>query len=93
MMILKHMKTLKKMLHAKEMIPQRHFKNNYKLNGIDLSKQEVLDADPIAIQQINFTGKLDQAGNKTIFFSLEWAKELIWTFCKELWQSCKCVVQ
>ena len=29
---------------------------------IDLSKQQKLDADPKAIQQINFTGNLDQAG-------------------------------
>ena len=27
--------------------------------AIDLSKQEALDADPKAIQQINFTGYLD----------------------------------
>ena len=29
--------------------------------GIDLSKQQKLDADPKAIQQINFTGNLDRA--------------------------------
>ena len=27
--------------------------------AIDLSKQQALDADPKAIQQINFTGNLD----------------------------------
>ena len=31
--------------------------------AIDLSKQEALDADPRAIQQINFTGNLDRAEN------------------------------
>ena len=36
--------------------------------AIDLSKQQALDADPKAIQQINFTENLDQAGNKTMFF-------------------------
>ena len=30
----------------------------YKLIAIDLSKQQNLDADPKAIQQINFTGNL-----------------------------------
>ena len=43
--------------------------------AIDLSKQQVLDADPRAIQQINFTANLDREGNKTIFFVIEEAKE------------------
>ena len=42
---------------------------------IDLSKQQTLDADPKARQQINFTGNLDQARNKTMFFIIEEAKE------------------
>ena len=36
-----------------------YFKETYKLIPIDLSKQQVLDANPNAIQQINFTGNLD----------------------------------
>ena len=32
------------------------------------------------IQQINFTGNLDQAGNKTMFFIIEEAKETIVDF-------------
>ena len=43
--------------------------------AIDLSKQQVLDADPRAIQQINFTANLDRAGNTTMFFIIEEAKE------------------
>ena len=43
--------------------------------AIDLSKQQVLDADPKAIQQINFTANLDRAGNKIIYFILEEAKQ------------------
>ena len=31
--------------------------------AIDLSKQQSLDSDPRAIQQINFTVNLDRAGN------------------------------
>ena len=36
-----------------------HFKNYYKMIAVDLSKQQVLDDDPKAIQQINFTTNLD----------------------------------
>ena len=53
------------------------FKENYKVIAIDLSKQQVLDADPRAIQQINFTANLDRAGNKTIFFIIGRAKETV----------------
>ena len=40
----------------------------YKVITVDLSKQQALDAEPKAIQQINFTGNLEQAGNTTMFF-------------------------
>ena len=43
--------------------------------AIDLSKQQALDAGPGAIQQINFTASLDRAGNTTVFFIIEEAKE------------------
>ena len=36
--------------------------------AIDLSKQQALDADPTAIQQINFIRNLERAANKTMFF-------------------------
>ena len=49
--------------------------------ALDLSKQKALDADPRAIQQINFTANLDRAGNRRIYFILEDAKEI---FHKEL---------
>ena len=42
--------------------------------AIDLSKQQALDADSRAIQQINFTANLDRAGNTTMFFIIEEAK-------------------
>ena len=44
---------------------------------IYLSKRQALDADPKAIQQINFTGNLDQIGNTTMFFIIEEAKETV----------------
>ena len=43
--------------------------------AINLSKQQALDADPKAIQQINFTANLDRAGNTAMFFTIEEAKE------------------
>ena len=46
----------------------------------DLSKQQVLDADPRDIQQINFTANLDRAENKTMFFIIEEAKETMLDF-------------
>ena len=48
-----------------------YFKDHYKLIAIDLSKQQALDADPTAIQQINFAANLDRVGNKTMFFITE----------------------
>ena len=47
--------------------------------AVDLSKQ-VLDADPRAIQQINFAANLDRAGNTRIYFVLEEARETILDF-------------
>ena len=57
-----------------------YFENTYKMIAVDLSKQQALDADPRAIQQINFTANLDRAGNKRVYFILEEAKETILDF-------------
>ena len=57
-----------------------YFKDYYKMIAIDLSKQQVLDADPRAIQQINFTANLDRAGNTTMLFIIEEAKETVFEF-------------
>ena len=57
-----------------------YFKENYKMIAIDLSKQQALDADPRAIQQINFTANLDRAGNTAMFFIIEEAKETVLDF-------------
>ena len=48
--------------------------------AVDLSKQQALDADPKAIQQINFTANLDRAGNTTMLFIIEEAKETVFEF-------------
>ena len=57
-----------------------YFKENYKIIAIDLSRQNELDAHPRAIEQINFTVNLYRAGNTTIFFITEEAKETIFEF-------------
>ena len=57
-----------------------YFNENYKLIAIDLSKQQALDADPRAIQQINFTANLDRAGNTTMLFITEQVKETVLNF-------------
>ena len=49
---------------------------------VDLSKQQALDADPKAIQQINVIANLDRAENTRIYFILEEAKETIFEFSK-----------
>ena len=41
----------------------------------DLNKKEGRDADPTAIQQINFTVNLDKARNTTMFFIIEKTKD------------------
>ena len=52
--------------------------------AIDSSKQQALDADPKAIQKINFTGNLhrgeDVNDNTTTFFITEEANETILDF-------------
>ena len=55
-----------------------------KLIAINLSKQQAVDADPKAIQEINFTGNINRVkdvnDNKTKFFIAEEANETILDF-------------
>ena len=56
------------------------FDKGYKLVAVDLSKQKELDADPRAIQQIEFKYMLGT--NSTIYWVLEKSKETILEFYK-----------
>ena len=56
------------------------FKKYYQMIAVDLNKQEVLDADPKAIQQINFTANLDRVNNTRFYLILEEAKETVFEF-------------
>ena len=59
------------------LLDYNYFKKCYKMIAVDLCKQQALDADPKAIQQINFATNLDRVGNKRIYFILEEAKETV----------------
>ena len=59
-----------------------YFKKYYKFIVIDLSKQQKLDADPKAIQQLIFIGNLDRAEGSTMFFIIEEVKEAVLDFSK-----------
>ena len=47
---------------------------------LNLSKQQALDADPKAIQQINFMTNLERGANTRSYFILEEAKETVLEF-------------
>ena len=57
-----------------------YFNKHYKLVAVDLSKKKELDADPRAIQQIEFKYMLET--NSTIYWVLEKSKETILEFYK-----------
>ena len=57
-----------------------YLKKEYKMIAIDLSKQQALDADLAAIQQINFPANLDRARNTTMLFVIQEAKQTVLDF-------------
>ena len=62
-----------------------YFEKNYRLIAVDLSKQKALDADPRAIQQIIFTGKIKSTVANTrviIYYILEQSEETTLQFSK-----------
>ena len=66
------------------MLDYDYFKKHYELIAIDLSKQKELDADPKAIQQIEFKYMLEgnNYNNSTIYWVLEKSRETILVFYK-----------
>ena len=60
------------------LLDYNYFEKYYKMIATDLSKQQALDADPKPIQQINFTGNLEN--NAVIFFIIEEAKKNVLDF-------------
>ena len=68
------------------LLEHNYFKNYYKRIAADLSKQKALDADSKAIQQINFTGSLEN--NAVIFSIIEEAKNCFRFFAR----NCKSIL-
>ena len=62
------------------LLDYQYFKYHYQLIAVDLSKQKELDADPRAIQQIEFYGKLET--NSQVCTVLEKSKETVLEFYK-----------
>ena len=62
------------------LLDYNYFKKFYQLIAVDLPKQKELDADPRAIQQIEFYGMLETRSN--VFTILEKSKETILEFYK-----------
>ena len=60
------------------LLDYRYFKKYYKLIAIDLSKQQVLQENEDLIQQINFSGRLEQAAN--VFIIIEKREHTILEF-------------
>ena len=59
------------------LLDYNYFKYYYKRIVIELSKQQALDTDPKAVQEINFNGNLARAAVATVFFIIEEAKETV----------------
>ena len=68
------------------MLDYTYFKKYDNMIVIDLSKQQMLDADPKAIQENNFTGNLTEDGRTTMLFIIEEAKETILDFSEGIMQ-------
>ena len=62
------------------MLDYIYFKNHYKISAVDLRNEQALDADPKAIQLMNFKTDLDRTENTRFYFILEKAKETVFEF-------------
>ena len=62
------------------MLDYQYFKDHYQLIAVDISKQKELDADPRAIQQVEFNRMLKTSSQ--VCTVLEKSKEKILEFCK-----------
>ena len=64
------------------LLDYNYFKEHYKMIAIYLSKEQELDCDPKAVQQVNFTGNLENQSK--MFFFTEDAKETVLDFSQGL---------
>ena len=88
MIILKHMKNFLKIATGQQedgyttgcSLDYPYFNESYIMIAIDLRKQQPLDTDPRAIQQINFAANSERPGNTIMFFIIEEAIETVLDF-------------
>ena len=66
------------------LLDYNHFKKFYKMIAINLSKQQALDFDPKAIQQINFAANLGRAGHTAMYCIIKEIKENVLDFSQGL---------
>ena len=66
-----------------------YLKGSYKLNRIDLRKEQTLDVDTKAISQSNFKGNLEHAGLEQWYLLSKKLKKISWISHKELHKHCK----
>ena len=62
------------------MLDYQYFKDHYQLIAVDLSEEKELDADPRAIQQIEFNGMLKT--NSQVCTVIEKSKDTVLEFYK-----------
>ena len=67
-----------------------YFKIGYKIIAMDLRKQQALDPDSRAIQQIHLATNLDRTGNTRIYLTLEEPKETVLDFSQRTVKFCEC---
>ena len=72
--------TFEKLQQVQEMITPylldyNYFNQHHKMIATDLSKQQALDADPKAMQEIYFTGNLEHDNDAIMFYITEEGKE------------------
>ena len=62
------------------LLDYNYFRKHYKVTVTDLMKKQVLDVNPKAITQVNFTGIISGNNNRLMFSIIEKVKETILDF-------------
>ena len=77
MITLERLQLVKVMITQLDVYQINPIKKCYKLIAIDFSKQQKLDGDTKAIQQINFTGDLTRKGVARMYFIIQEASQAV----------------
>ena len=60
MIIFENCNRSRRWLHNRFLLDYNYFRKYYNIRAVDISKQQATDADPKVVEQINFTGNLEQ---------------------------------